>query len=113
MFLESRFEHALGRLAGSRALPLRFELWNGRRIDLSPAPTVIVTIPKLSALRYFIAPDLNKLGEYADEMIGTLRRNPGLADVDTTLALRKPERRVVAGHGVNGELHGATSAPQR
>ena len=38
-----------------------------------------------------VGPDLNKLGEYADEMIAKLRRNPGLADVDTTLALRKPE----------------------
>ena len=42
-----------------------------------------------------IGPDLAKLGEYADEMIGSLRRNPGLADVDTTLALRKPELRII------------------
>jgi HAE1 family hydrophobic/amphiphilic exporter-1 len=41
-----------------------------------------------------VGPDLAKLSEYADEMIGTLRRNPGLADVDTTLALRKPELRI-------------------
>jgi HAE1 family hydrophobic/amphiphilic exporter-1 len=41
-----------------------------------------------------VGPDLSKLSEYADEIIGTLRRNPGLADVDTTLALRKPELRV-------------------
>src|SRR5439155_21974432 len=41
-----------------------------------------------------VGPDLAKLSEYADEIIGTLRRNPGLADVDTTLALRKPELRV-------------------
>lgn len=42
-----------------------------------------------------VGPDLNKLGEYADHMIATLRQNPRLADVDTTLALRKPELRVV------------------
>jgi HAE1 family hydrophobic/amphiphilic exporter-1 len=41
-----------------------------------------------------VGPDLSKLGEYADEMIAILRTNPGLADVDTTLALRKPELRV-------------------
>ena len=41
-----------------------------------------------------VGPDLNKLGEYADQMIAILRTNPGLADVDTTLALRKPEVRV-------------------
>jgi HAE1 family hydrophobic/amphiphilic exporter-1 len=41
-----------------------------------------------------IGPDLTKLGEYADGILEQLRRNPGLADVDTTLALRKPEVRV-------------------
>jgi HAE1 family hydrophobic/amphiphilic exporter-1 len=41
-----------------------------------------------------VGPDLAKLGEYADEMISRLRKTPGLADVDTTLALRKPEVRV-------------------
>jgi HAE1 family hydrophobic/amphiphilic exporter-1 len=41
-----------------------------------------------------IGPDLTKLGEYADGILEQLRHNPGLADVDTTLALRKPEVRV-------------------
>jgi HAE1 family hydrophobic/amphiphilic exporter-1 len=41
-----------------------------------------------------VGPDLARLSQYADQIIGTLRRNPGLADVDTTLALRKPEVRV-------------------
>lgn len=63
MFVESRFEHALGRIFANGAVPLRLKLWNGRCIDLSPAPTVTVIIPKVSALRYFISPDLNKLGE--------------------------------------------------
>ena len=63
MFLESRFEHAVGRIFANGAVPLRLKLWNGRRIDLSPAPTVTVIVPKMSALRYFISPDLNKLGE--------------------------------------------------
>ncbi|MGZ5176566.1 MAG: class I SAM-dependent methyltransferase [Burkholderiales bacterium] len=63
MFLESRFEQAIGRIFSNGAVPLRLKLWNGRRIDLSPAPTVTVIIPKVSALRYFISPDLNKLGE--------------------------------------------------
>ena len=33
-----------------------------------------------------VGPDLAKLNEYADRMIATLRQNPGLVDVDTTLA---------------------------
>lgn len=35
----------------------------GHRLDLCANPTVTVTIGKPSALRYFISPDLNKLGE--------------------------------------------------
>ena len=44
-------------------IPLRFELWNGQRFDLSPDPTVTVRIPRPSALRYFTPPDLGRLGE--------------------------------------------------
>lgn len=63
MFLQNRFYRAIDRIRADGSIPLRLELWNGRRIDLSPAPTVTVAIPKLSALRYFISPDLNQLGE--------------------------------------------------
>lgn len=63
LFLERRFEHAVSRMGKSAAIPLRLELWNGRRFDLSPNPTVTVGIPEPAALRYFISPDLNKLGE--------------------------------------------------
>jgi len=63
MFLESRFEQTIGRIFAAGAVPLRLQLWNGRCIDLSPTPTVTVIIPKMSALRYFISPNLNKLGE--------------------------------------------------
>jgi HAE1 family hydrophobic/amphiphilic exporter-1 len=41
-----------------------------------------------------VGPDLAKLSGYADQLIGKLRQNPGLVDVDTTLALRKPELQV-------------------
>ena len=63
MFLETRFQHVINRVRASAVIPLRLELWNGHRFDLSPEPTVTIVIPKLSALRYFIPPDLNKLGE--------------------------------------------------
>ncbi len=39
-------------------------------------------------------PDQNELTKFADRIVETLRKNPGLVDVDTTLALRKPELRV-------------------
>ncbi|HTD91381.1 MAG TPA: cyclopropane-fatty-acyl-phospholipid synthase family protein, partial [Burkholderiales bacterium] len=63
MFLENRFERTIDRVRARAAIPARIELWNGRHFDLSAEPTVTIRIPKPSALRYFIAPDLNKLGE--------------------------------------------------
>ena len=61
--LEHQFERVINRLRASTAIPARFELWNGRQFDLSANPTVTIAIPKASALRYLIAPDLNTLGE--------------------------------------------------
>ena len=63
MLIESRFERVVERIRARNEIPLRLELWNGHRFDLSGNTTVKVTIPKPSALRYFISPDLNKLGE--------------------------------------------------
>jgi cyclopropane-fatty-acyl-phospholipid synthase len=63
MFLEARFERLIDRIRGNAVIPLRLELWNGHRFDLSPAPTVTIAILAPSALRYFVPPDLNKLGE--------------------------------------------------
>ena len=66
MFMESRFERVIDRIRASAQIPLRIQLWNGHRFDLSPDPSVVVTIPKASALRYFLSPDLNKRGEAGD-----------------------------------------------
>jgi cyclopropane-fatty-acyl-phospholipid synthase len=63
MFLENRFEQVMNQIRASASVPARIELWNGRRFDLSAEPTVTIGIPKPSALRYFLPPDLNKLGE--------------------------------------------------
>ena len=41
-----------------------------------------------------VGPDLQQLGKYTDMMIDRLRQTPGLVDVDTTTALRKPEIRI-------------------
>lgn len=63
MLLEHRFEKMVGRLSSGGGIPLRLQLWNGRCFDLSPRPTVTVQIPKPSALRYFLSPNLYKLGQ--------------------------------------------------
>lgn len=63
MFLENRLERLVGRIRREASIPLRIELWNGKCFDLSAEPKVVVGIPKPSALRYFLRPDLNRLGE--------------------------------------------------
>lgn len=61
MFIEYRLEKLFKRIPDGMTIPLRVVLWNGREFNLSSEPTVTVHIPTLSALRYFIPPDLNKL----------------------------------------------------
>ena len=63
MLLESRVRKIIGELSGKVQLPIALELWNGERYDLSPSPTVTLRIPSAGALRYFIKPNLAKLGE--------------------------------------------------
>ena len=63
MFFEKRFLKTIDQIRTRVAVPLRIELWNGRQFDFCSEPSVKVTIPSSSALRYFISPDLNKLGE--------------------------------------------------
>jgi cyclopropane-fatty-acyl-phospholipid synthase len=63
VFLENRLEKLVDRLRAQHAIPLRLKLWSGRTFELGPQPTVTVALPRASALRYFVAPDLMKLGE--------------------------------------------------
>lgn len=63
MFFEKRFLRTLDRIRTRVAVPLRIELWNGRQFDFCSEPSVTVTIPSSAALRYFISPNLDKLGE--------------------------------------------------
>src|SRR5262245_633734 len=71
MFFESRLQRLVARMRARQPVPLRIKLWSGRDYDLGPDPTVTVTVPKASALRYFVAPDLGALGEaYVEGHIG-------------------------------------------
>jgi cyclopropane-fatty-acyl-phospholipid synthase len=81
MFLENRLERMVGRLkaTGERGIPMRLKLWSGRTFDLGSRPGVTVTIPKASALRYLVAPDLMKLGEAYVE--GHIEVDGSLADM--------------------------------
>jgi cyclopropane-fatty-acyl-phospholipid synthase len=63
MFLQNRLEKLIARIRAHQPVPLRIKLWSGRDYELGPDPTVTVKVPKASALRYFVAPDLATLGE--------------------------------------------------
>jgi cyclopropane-fatty-acyl-phospholipid synthase len=63
MFIERRLEAIFNRIPVGVTIPLRVVLWNGRQFNLAPEPTVTVHVPSPSALRYFVPPDLHKLGE--------------------------------------------------
>ena len=63
MFIERRLEAIFNRIPVGVVIPLRVVLWNGRQFNLSPEPTVTIHVPSPSALRYFVPPDLHKLGE--------------------------------------------------
>jgi HAE1 family hydrophobic/amphiphilic exporter-1 len=49
-------------------------------------------------------PDLDQLSTYADRMIGELKKEPGLLDLDTTLSLRKPEVQVLVDREAASDL---------
>jgi cyclopropane-fatty-acyl-phospholipid synthase len=61
--VESRIEKMVGELKTRASLPLAIELWNGRRFALNDHPKVTLRIPRAESLRYFVKPDLAKLGE--------------------------------------------------
>src|SRR3989442_15445714 len=60
------------------------------------------------------APDLDKLENYADRRMTGMRKLPGLVDVDTSLAVRTPDRRLMIDRdkapdlGVHGQDIAAT-----
>jgi len=62
MFIEYRLEKLFKRIASDFTIPLRVVLWNGHEFNLSSEPVVTAYVPTPSALKYFIPPDLNKLG---------------------------------------------------
>jgi cyclopropane-fatty-acyl-phospholipid synthase len=63
MLIEARVEKKLSQLKARTRLPLAIELWNGKRYTLDEHTSVTLRIPSAAALKYFIDPDLAKLGE--------------------------------------------------
>lgn len=63
MFRLNRVVKMFEKVRNSEPMPLRINLWGARSYDLGPDPTVVLTVPDATALRYFLSPDLHKLGE--------------------------------------------------
>ncbi|WP_332877413.1 cyclopropane-fatty-acyl-phospholipid synthase family protein [Massilia sp. S19_KUP03_FR1] len=63
MSLENRLANWAIKLRSAADVPLRIELWNGKRIDLSSAaPRVTVRLPSAATARYLLMPSLSSLG---------------------------------------------------
>ncbi|MBI2312271.1 MAG: class I SAM-dependent methyltransferase [Betaproteobacteria bacterium] len=63
MLLQTKLERFIERLRKAQSIPLRLRLWNGREFELSPSPTVTLSVPSPSAIRYLLMPTLDRLGE--------------------------------------------------
>ena len=70
------------------SLPLRVELWNGERIDLSSdPPRVTIRLPGPAALRYLRSPSLYSLGRaYVEGAIEVMGRAADIIAVGNALA---------------------------
>jgi len=79
MFLENRLAQLALRLRNAQPTPLRLSLWNGHSLDFGPDPKVTIVVPRKSALRCFLPPDLMKLGEAYVE--GRIRVEGSLRDI--------------------------------
>lgn len=79
MFLENRLAQLALRLRNAQPTPLRLSLWNGHSLDFGPDPKVTIVVPRKSALRCLLPPDLMKLGEAYVE--GRIRVEGSLRDI--------------------------------
>ena len=79
----------------------QFEVQHQARTIMEDYPDLRASVNDVSAFQggsrpqtfqvNLAGPDLDKLAQYSDRLVDALRKGGGLADVDTTLSLRKPE----------------------
>ena len=82
----------------------QFEIQQKARTIMEDYPDLRASVNDVSAFQggsrpqtfqvNLAGPDLDKLAVYSDQLVAELRKAGGLADVDTTLSLRKPELQV-------------------
>ncbi len=76
----------------------------GLRTSVSQVAAISGTGMNKEVAFYVSGPDLRKLGEYAQRLTAALERTPGVADIDTTLVLGKPELAVKLDRAKAAEL---------
>lgn len=87
MFWENRLDHWVNQVRHQAALPLRLELWNGKRFDFSPSPQVTVRVPQASSLTYLLRPSLSNLGTaYVEGKLDIEGSASQIIDVGSALA---------------------------
>jgi cyclopropane-fatty-acyl-phospholipid synthase len=59
----SLLERRIEALKNNITAPFRLELWDGRRFQFSPQPTVTIRVPSAAALKYFAKPSLDTLAQ--------------------------------------------------
>jgi multidrug efflux pump subunit AcrB len=95
------------------------EIMNALRGELAQIPGLIVFVDRITPigggqrttdLQYVLkGPDLEKLAEFADRILGRMRDAGGFQDIDSNLDLQKPEARVHIDRE-RAELLGVTAA---
>lgn len=87
MFWENRLDQWVNQVRHQAALPLRLELWNGKRFDFSQAPQVTIRVPHPSSLHYLLSPSLASLGTaYVEGKLDIEGRASEIIDVGSALA---------------------------
>lgn len=67
MLFERQLDKQLGKiiddLSSHYSVPMSLQLWNGKSVKLSNEEKVVVDVPSMRALKYFVHPTLDKLGK--------------------------------------------------
>lgn len=87
MFWENKLDNWVRNMRDHSTLPLRLELWNGKRFDFSQQPRVTIKVPEASALAYLLTPSLSNLGmAYVEGKFEVEGRASEIIDVGSAMA---------------------------
>ena len=94
MFWQRTVDHALGKLKREIEAPVRLQLWDGRRIDFSPSPSVTLKLKDMRAALAFRDPSFLSLAQaYIDghlDLEGRLADAMGIVETFARARRRRP-----------------------